>query len=88
VQVSIIWHFTDTDERYRMELSNGALIHHPTDGKSNGANATIELTKRDLLELLATGPDDGLDIDGDASALQRLVELTDNPDPSFPIVTP
>jgi alkyl sulfatase BDS1-like metallo-beta-lactamase superfamily hydrolase len=27
---SIRWHFTDSDEEYRMELSNGALIHHPT----------------------------------------------------------
>ena len=28
--VSINWHFTDANEHYRMELSNGALIHYPT----------------------------------------------------------
>jgi alkyl sulfatase BDS1-like metallo-beta-lactamase superfamily hydrolase len=60
----------------------------PPTPRATGADATIELTKRDLLELLATGPHDGLDIDGDVGALQRLVELTDNPDPSSPIVTP
>src|SRR5262249_46036864 len=27
---SIRWHFTDRNETYRMELSNGALIHYPT----------------------------------------------------------
>ena len=27
---SIRWHFTDSDETYRMELSNGVLIHYPT----------------------------------------------------------
>ena len=27
---SIRWQFTDTDETYRMELSNGVLTHHPT----------------------------------------------------------
>ena len=28
--LSIGWHFTDVHENYRMELSNGVLIHYPT----------------------------------------------------------
>ena len=34
--LSIDWHITDVDERYFMELSNGALIHYPTNGTDQG----------------------------------------------------
>lgn len=86
-RLSIGWHFTDTHENYRMELSNGALIHYPTIG-NQAADLRVTLTKPQLLQLLATATPDGIDISGDATVLGRLMSLIDNPNPDFPIVTP
>jgi alkyl sulfatase BDS1-like metallo-beta-lactamase superfamily hydrolase len=85
--LSISWHFTDTGDDYRMELSNGVLIHYPTSG-SRAADLTVTLTKPQLLLLLATGKTDDIDMSGDLSVVQRLLALTDNPNPDFAIVTP
>ena len=85
--LSIGWHFTDVHENYRMELSNGVLIHYPT-SENRAADLTVTLTKPQLLQLLATGKPDGIDMSGDLSVVQRVLSLTDNPDPDFAIVTP
>jgi len=85
--LTIGWHFTDSHENYRMELSNGALIHYPTTG-SQAAGLTVTLTKPQLLRLLATAKPDGIDMSGDPAVLGRLMSLIDNPDPDFAIVTP
>jgi alkyl sulfatase BDS1-like metallo-beta-lactamase superfamily hydrolase len=81
------WHLTDEDQRYRMELSNGALVHHPTDA-SAPADVSITLTRPQLVQLLTTGAADGAAIDGDASVLGKLIGLLDEPDPIFAVVTP
>ena len=86
-QLTIGWHFTDTHENYRMELSSGALIHYPTTG-NQAADLTVTLTKPQLLQLLATAKLDGIDISGDPAVLGRLMSLIDNPNPDFAIVTP
>jgi hypothetical protein len=49
-RLSIGWHFTDTHENYRMELSNGALVHYPTTG-NHAADLSVTLTKPQLLQL-------------------------------------
>ena len=85
--LSVGWHFTDTHENYRMELSNGALIHFPTTG-NEAADLTVTLTRPQLVRLLATGQPDGAALSGDAGVLQRLMSLTDDPDPDFAVVTP
>ena len=69
-----------------MELSNGVLIHFPSDA-GRGADLAVRLTKPQLLGLM-TGVTDGVETTGDASVLQRLLSLTDNPEPDFAIVTP
>ena len=86
-RLSVGWHFTDAHENYRMELSNGALIHYPTTS-NQAADLTITLTKPQLLRLLATGKPDGLGTSGDPAVLGRLMSLIDNPGPDFAIVTP
>ena len=86
-RLSIGWHFTDTHENYRTELSNGALIHFPTTGNED-ADLTVTLTRPQLVKLLATGQPGGAALSGDAGVLQRLISLTDDPDPDFAIVTP
>ena len=47
-RLSVGWHFTDDHENYRMELSNGALIHYPTAG-DQPADLTVTLTSPQLL---------------------------------------
>ena len=84
---SIHWHFTDTGESYRMELSNGALIHHPT-SRTEPADLTVTLTRPQLLDMLGGAGTDGVQFDGDPKTLTAIVGLTDQPDPAFPIVTP
>jgi alkyl sulfatase BDS1-like metallo-beta-lactamase superfamily hydrolase len=85
--LSALWHFTDTGEDYWMELSNGVLIHHPT-RHTPKADVTLTLTHPQLLGLLASGSLDGISAEGDPGVLQTLMSLTDEPDPSFPVVTP
>ena len=85
--LSVLWHFTDSGERYLMELSNGVLIHHPTQ-RAPEADLTITLTQPQLPGLLASGSLDGIQTSGDQSVLQALMSFTDEPRPSFPIVTP
>ncbi len=86
-KLSIAWHFTDSDETYHMELSHGALIHHPAIRKRD-ADLDITLTKVGLLQLMATGSFDGLRTKGDTEVWRRLTGLLDKADPNFTIVTP
>jgi alkyl sulfatase BDS1-like metallo-beta-lactamase superfamily hydrolase len=85
--VSVRWQFTDPDETYRMELSNGVLVHYPTQ-RSDPADLVITLTKAQLLGLLGGAGTDGIGMDGDTSVVGTIVGLTDQPDPAFSIVTP
>jgi alkyl sulfatase BDS1-like metallo-beta-lactamase superfamily hydrolase len=85
--LSVLRHFTDRDEHYLMELSNGVLIHYPT-RRTPQADLTATLTHPQLLALLASGSLEGIETSGDPSVLGTLMSLTDEPDPSFAIVTP
>jgi len=84
---SIRWLFTDSNEVYRMELSNGALIHYPTN-RENPADLVVTLVRSQLLVLLAGAGHSGIQLDGDETILATIVSLTDEPDPTFAIVTP
>ena len=85
--LTIAWHITDADEYYRMELSNGVLIHHPT-ASLTAADVTITATHQQLVALLMAGSADGVTIDGDSAVLATLIGHTDQPNPDFAIVTP
>jgi len=85
--LSILWYFTDTGERYFMELSNGVLIHHPT-LRTPEVDLSLSLTQPQLLGLLATQSLDGIQFAGNPVVLKALFGLTDEPDPEFAIVTP
>jgi alkyl sulfatase BDS1-like metallo-beta-lactamase superfamily hydrolase len=84
---SIRWHFTDTGETYRMELSNGALIHYPT-SREDPADLVVTLTRPQLLATLGGAGTDGVQFDGDPKVFATIAGLTDQPDPAFRIVTP
>jgi linear primary-alkylsulfatase len=87
VSLSVLWEFTDSGERYLMELSNGVLAHQPT-ARTPMTDLTLTLTFPQLLGLLASGSLDGIQAAGDRGVLQTLLSLSDQPDPNFPIVTP
>jgi alkyl sulfatase BDS1-like metallo-beta-lactamase superfamily hydrolase len=61
---SIRWHFADSGEAYRMELSNGALTHHPT-SREDPADLVVTLTRPQLLAMLGGAGTDGVRFDGD-----------------------
>jgi alkyl sulfatase BDS1-like metallo-beta-lactamase superfamily hydrolase len=84
---TIRWHFTDTGETYRMELSNGALTHHPT-SREHPADLVVTLTRPQLLAMLGGAGTDGVRFDGDPKIFATIAGLTDQPDPAFAIVTP
>jgi alkyl sulfatase BDS1-like metallo-beta-lactamase superfamily hydrolase len=84
---SIRWHFTDLGETYRMELSNGVLIHYPTH-RADSADLVVTLTRPQLLALLGGAGTGGVEFDGDPNLLSTLVSLTDQPDQAFNIITP
>ena len=84
---SIIWRFTDTDQTYRMQLSNGALTHRPTT-RTQPADLTITLTRQQLLAMVGGAGTQGVEFDGDPKLFATIASLTDEPDPNFAIVTP
>ena len=82
--------FTDLDANYRLALRNGVLVHRKVAADPATATATLTVaTKVRLLQLVSgdlTSP--GVEIGGDAAALQQLVNALDKPDPGFNIITP
>jgi alkyl sulfatase BDS1-like metallo-beta-lactamase superfamily hydrolase len=87
VSTSIRWHLTDSGETYRMELSNGALIHYPTK-REEPADLAITLTRPQLLAMLAGAGADGVHLAGHRQVFDIIAGFTDQPDPAFAIVTP
>jgi alkyl sulfatase BDS1-like metallo-beta-lactamase superfamily hydrolase len=79
---------TDTGIRYRLVLRNGVLTYTAA-GQTTPADAVVHLSTA-ALPALAGGADPatGLTVDGDATALARLLGFLDAPDPDFAIVTP
>jgi alkyl sulfatase BDS1-like metallo-beta-lactamase superfamily hydrolase len=84
---SIRWHFTDSGETYRMELSNGVLTHHPT-SRTEPADLIVTLTRPQLLAMLGGAGTNGVQFDGDPKTFATITAFTDQPDPAFAIVTP
>ena len=79
---------TDLDANYRLTLRNGALTTVKRAAQDD-ADATITTTKPRLIAMAGgdlSSP--GIDIAGDASALQTLLGVLEQGDPSFDIVTP
>ncbi|KAF9701132.1 hypothetical protein EKO04_000229 [Ascochyta lentis] len=85
---------TDLDIKYRLWLSNGALVYTKVI-PDNRAEVTLTATSRDLTALVVYGFDDleqlenqGVSIARKRKALQRLGGLIEPGNPSFNIVTP
>ncbi|MFB7481197.1 alkyl/aryl-sulfatase [Streptomyces anulatus] len=93
LEIAIDIVLTDTDEKYRLSLTNGVLTH--TAAQQQGpADVTLTTTARQL-PALALGDltpealaDAGIHADGDTTVLDRLAVVLDPGDRDFPIVTP
>lgn len=93
LEIAIDIVLTDTDEKYRLSLTNGVLTH--TSAQQQGpADVTLTTTARQLPALalgdLTPGAlaDAGIQADGDTTVLDRLAAVLDPGDRDFPIVTP
>ncbi|MBU3750487.1 MAG: MBL fold metallo-hydrolase [Mycobacterium sp.] len=82
--------FTDLAANYRVTLGNGVLVYRKRSADPATATATVTLATKMRLMAAAVGDlsSPGLDISGDAGALQTLIGVLDQPDPNFNIVTP
>lgn len=84
---------SDVDIRYRVSLRNGVLTYTPA-AQTTIADATLHLTAAALPALAASAADPaaltaaGITVEGDRTALGRLLATLDDPDPDFAIVTP
>jgi alkyl sulfatase BDS1-like metallo-beta-lactamase superfamily hydrolase len=82
----------DPEGTVRLSLHHGVLLHDaPAD---RPADATVTLTRAQLTQVAlgALAPeglaDAGAQVQGDATALPRLLAVLQAPDPDFPIITP
>lgn len=85
---------SDTAERHFIRVANSVLVHE-TGVTEEDADATVTLTRDDLLQtLLAAVPvalktvTGAIAVDGDARAYAELAALIDPVDANFPVVTP
>ncbi|MFJ7988453.1 alkyl/aryl-sulfatase [Streptomyces sp. NPDC096351] len=78
----------DERHRHRLTLRHGALTHRVTTAPRTPAGLVLTLTKRQLLDVLAGGGLEGVETEGDAGLLDRLLSYVTTPDPNFPVVTP
>lgn len=90
LDLSIDVTFADSNTNYRLALRNGVLVHRQVSADPASANVTVKLANKIRLLLVATGDftSPGLELSGDQTALQSLIEVLDAPDPNFNIVTP
>ncbi len=82
--------FADLGTTHRLALRNGVLVHREVPSGDGSADATLRVESKVRLIIAATGDmtSPGLEVTGDAQALQSLIGVLDRPDPGFNIVTP
>jgi len=93
-RIVINWNFTDTGDKYVLNLENSALTY--TSGRlSKTADATINLSRATLIAVLAGETTfvkeimaGNVTIDGNMLALMDLMGMMDSFDPMFDIITP
>lgn len=84
---------TDLDRTYRLWLRNGVLSQSSAPQRES-ADLVLRLPMGVLLGIVAGAVDPtdleaaGVEIEGDAEVLTRLLSVLDDPDPDFAIVTP
>jgi alkyl sulfatase BDS1-like metallo-beta-lactamase superfamily hydrolase len=93
-RLRIDWVIAEPDEAHALTVRNGVLRHRP--GRHEpAADAALLVDRQGLDRLLLKTADIGelvesgrLRFEGDGEKIGELLGLLDEPDPSFPIVTP
>jgi alkyl sulfatase BDS1-like metallo-beta-lactamase superfamily hydrolase len=82
--------FGDTATNYRLTLRNGVLVYRKVAADPASATVTVRLDSKMRLLTAAFGDftSPGLELSGDETALQSLLGVLDELDPSFNIITP
>ncbi|MCH9721373.1 MAG: MBL fold metallo-hydrolase [Actinomycetia bacterium] len=82
--------FADLGVNYRLTLRNGVLVYRKRPADQATAAATVALAAKMRLMAAALGDfsSPGLEVSGDAAAVQALLGVLDRPDPNFNIITP
>lgn len=85
--------FPDRNEKTYVVVQNGVLIHQPVDAPG-AVDAKLTVNRSDFLASVFSGAslapmiaNGHAKVDGDASALTRLLSWMERPAPNFPIVT-
>jgi alkyl sulfatase BDS1-like metallo-beta-lactamase superfamily hydrolase len=90
-KLSIDIAFSDSEDHYRLTLSNGVLTYTAA-AKTDPAELIITCPKHALPMLLTGNPsalsEAGFSFDGEISVLPRLLGVLDKGNPDFSIVTP
>lgn len=93
-RLAIGWQVTDPDDRRLITVRNGVLNHRPATLDVE-VEATLVIERSALDEMLAATAEladlaaaGRLRVEGDGAKLIELMGLLEEPDPSFPIVTP
>lgn len=93
-RLAIGWQVTGPDERHLLSVEHGVLNHRPWKEGAE-AEATLVIEREALNEMLSGTADlaalaesGRLRVEGDGEKLGELLGLLEEPDPSFPIVTP
>lgn len=80
----------DVAANYRVTLRNGVLVYRKVPADPSTAQTTVSFATKGRLIALGFGDltSPGYEVTGDASILQSLLGVLDQPQPSFDIVTP
>ena len=79
--------FSDRNERFYIVVRNGVLVAEPI-AAPGPVDATVTMARSSLMPALFLGtPVSGATVDGDPTALPRLISWLDTFMPDFPIVT-
>ncbi|MFC7306480.1 alkyl/aryl-sulfatase [Streptomyces monticola] len=88
VELSMDWVLPSLGKVWHLRLAHGVLTYRSGAERDPGAGVTLTMTKPQLLGLLGGKGLGDIEVEGDASLLQRLLGVVDKPDPVFAIVTP
>ncbi|MDA3646687.1 MBL fold metallo-hydrolase [Saccharopolyspora indica] len=86
--ITMDWKLTDENKIWHLRLANGVLTHHSDSTPDPAAQLTLSMTKPQLAGLLGNQDMTGVEHRGDMTRLQALLDVLDEPDPDFSIVTP
>ncbi|WP_428955322.1 alkyl/aryl-sulfatase [Streptomyces sp. cg35] len=88
LKVRMDWSFPASGVVFHLTLQNGVLTYRSDTKADPAAEVTLTMTKPQLLALLGGKGLGDIGVVGDASLLQKLLAVVDEPDPGFAVVTP